>query len=142
MKKMMSIFAVPFVALAFSTAASATCFGTGSFQNCYDSNTGNSYNVQRYGNTTQMNGYNASTGSNWNQTSQTFGNTTYHRGTASNGNSWNSTQQQIGVLPSTAEQIPEATASTVLNRSTSVPANPSRLQLGPFFVWMTKDDLR
>ena len=41
MKKMMSFFAVPFVALAFSTAASATCYGTGSYQNCYDSNTGN-----------------------------------------------------------------------------------------------------
>ena len=96
MKKMISVFAVPFAALAFSASASAACYGTGSFQNCYDSNTGNSYNVQRFGNTTRMNGYNAGTGSTWNQTSQTFGNTTYHRGTAANGNSWNSTQRQIG----------------------------------------------
>jgi hypothetical protein len=43
-----------------------------------------------------MNGYNANTGSTWNQTSQTYGNTTYEHGTAANGNSWNGTIQRNG----------------------------------------------
>ena len=41
-------------------------------------------------------GTNSRTGSSWNQTSQTYGNTTQHTGRASNGNSWNSTQTEIG----------------------------------------------
>lgn len=43
-------------AIAFPMAASAACHGTGAFQNCMD-NQGNTYSVQRYGNTTQMQGY-------------------------------------------------------------------------------------
>jgi hypothetical protein len=76
-------------------SAQASCFGSGSFQTCTDES-GNTYNVQRYGNTTNVQGSNPSTGSSWNQTSQTYGNTTYQSGTASNGNSWNGTTQQIG----------------------------------------------
>ena len=83
--------------MAFSTTASATCSGTDSFQTCYDASSCNSYQGQRYGNTTQMNGYKAETGSSWNQTSHTIGNTTFHTGTCTDGNSWNSTQQEIGV---------------------------------------------
>ena len=96
MKKAMSFLAVSAAATAFSAAVSATCTGTDSFQTCYDATSGNSYQVQRYGNTTQMNGYNAGTGSTWNQTSQTIGNTTFHNGTSADGSSWNSTQQEIG----------------------------------------------
>lgn len=75
--------------------ASAGCVGTGSFQTCTD-NSGNSYNVQRIGSTTITHGYNSNTGSNWSQTSNTIGNTTFHNGTSSNGNSWNGTTQNIG----------------------------------------------
>lgn len=82
------------VVFGFSTA-NAACYGSGSFQNCYDSS-GNSYTVQRFGNTTMMNGYNSNTGSSWSQNSQTYGNTTYHNGTASNGNSWNMNEQRYG----------------------------------------------
>lgn len=74
--------------------ANATCVGTGAFQSCTDAS-GNSYSVQRYGNTTTMQGYNSNTGSNWSQNSQTVGNTTYHNG-QTNGNSWNMTQQNFG----------------------------------------------
>ena len=96
MKKSFTIIAVPALATFLSGGVMAACTGTGAYQTCYDSNTGNSYNVQRYGNTTQMNGTNSRTGSSWNQTSQTYGNTTQHTGRASNGNSWNSTQTEIG----------------------------------------------
>src|SRR4051812_4196421 len=76
-------------------AANAGCVGSGSFQTCNDAS-GNSYTVNRFGNTTTMNGHNAQTGSSWSQNSNTFGNTTTHSGTASNGNSWNSTETRTG----------------------------------------------
>ena len=73
--------------------ANATCVGSGAFTTCTDAS-GNSYNVQRHGNTTNMQGYNAGTGSSWTQNSQTYGNTTYIQGN-SNGNSWNQTIQTM-----------------------------------------------
>jgi hypothetical protein len=73
------------------TPSAATCFGSGAFQTCND-NSGNSYTVQRYGNQTNMSGFNAQTGSTWSQHSMTLGNTTYHNG-ITNGNSWNMTDQ-------------------------------------------------
>ena len=80
------------------TAAQAACFGSSSFSNCYDDSR-NSYTVQRFGNQTIMNGYNAGTGSTWSQNSATFGNTTYHSG-ITNGNSWNMTDQSFGGMRS------------------------------------------
>ena len=51
--------------LPFSVGLANTfCFGSGAFTTCNDAS-GNSYNVQRYGNTTEMQGYNAVTGSSW-----------------------------------------------------------------------------
>jgi hypothetical protein len=75
--------------LALSVSAHATCFGSGSFQTCTD-DSGNTYNVQRYGNTTSVQGTNAQTGSTWSQQSHTYGNTTQTYGN-SNGRSWNET---------------------------------------------------
>lgn len=92
MKKHIAIAAI---LAAASVSAWANCYGSGSFYTCNDSS-GNSYNVNRYGNTTQVYGSNANTGSTWNQTSQTIGNTTYERGTAANGNSWNGTTSTYG----------------------------------------------
>ena len=55
------------VALALLSApAAATCFGSGAFQSCFDGS-GNSYTVQRFGNSTHVQGYNAGTGSTWSQ---------------------------------------------------------------------------
>jgi len=76
-------------------AAHAACYGTGNLYNCNDPS-GNSYNVQRYGNTTNTQGYNSGTGSSWSQNSTTVGNTTYHNGTAANGNSWSGTTSTYG----------------------------------------------
>lgn len=83
------------LALLAGIAANAACYGSGAFQTCTD-NSGNTYNVQRYGNTTEVQGSNASTGSNWSQQTQTYGNTTYHQGIAGNGQGWNGTSQTIG----------------------------------------------
>ena len=81
--------------LAFSNVAEATCFGSGNFYSCNDTN-GNSYTVNKFGNNTQVNGYNSRTGSRWNANSQQFGNTTITNGTAANGNTWNSTTHTLG----------------------------------------------
>lgn len=84
------------LALLFCPAISwAGCFGSAAFQTCND-NSGNTYRVQRFGNTTNVQGSNLSTGSNWNQSSTTYGNQTVTRGTAANGNSWNSTTTNYG----------------------------------------------
>ncbi|MFD0988222.1 hypothetical protein [Methyloligella solikamskensis] len=81
--------------LATTLASEAACFGSDAFSTCSDSN-GNSYTVQRFGNSTYVNGHNSRTGSSWSQNSNTFGNTTYHNGRAANGNSWNMTDQNFG----------------------------------------------
>ncbi len=75
------------------SSAQASCYGSSNNYNCNDFS-GNSYNVQKYGNTTNMQGYNASTGSSWTQNSQTYGNTTQIQGTT-NGNVWNQTIQTM-----------------------------------------------
>lgn len=71
--------------------ANAGCTGSGSYYHCYDYNTGNSYNISKFGNQTRVSGYNINTGSSWSQNSTTYGNTTYQNGYSSNGNSWNQT---------------------------------------------------
>ena len=81
---------------AFGASAQTTCTGTGAYRTCYDAQSGNNYNIQKYGNTTTMQGSNGGTGSNWSQTSQTYGNTTYSNGTAADGSSWNTTTQSFG----------------------------------------------
>jgi hypothetical protein len=54
---------IAFLMTALMTGgASAGCIGSGSFQTCND-NSGNSYTINRFGNSTTMNGYNAQTGS-------------------------------------------------------------------------------
>lgn len=89
------IAATVFLAATTTLTAQAACVGSGSFYTCNDSS-GNSYNVNRYGNTTQVYGSNANTGSTWSQNSTTMGNTTFHNGTAANGNSWSGTTQSYG----------------------------------------------
>jgi hypothetical protein len=83
------------LAFAIPTIAEASCFGSQSFQNCYDGS-GNQYTVQRFGNQTIVNGNNWNTGSSWSQRSTSYGNMTIHNGTAGNGNSWNMIQRNYG----------------------------------------------
>lgn len=83
--------AVTTLALSLITApAYAMCVGSSNFQSCTDTS-GNSYTVNRMGNTTIMQGNNYRTGSNWNQTTTTYGNTTFHNGVDKDGDSWSST---------------------------------------------------
>ena len=67
----------------------ASCIGTSSYYSCSDAS-GNTYNVNKFGNTTIVNGYNANTGSSWNQNTYRSGNTSSTYGTAADGSSWNS----------------------------------------------------
>lgn len=73
--------------------AKAGCYGSPGYTTCHDVS-GNSYQIQRYGNSTYMQGYNAYTASSWSQNSQTYGNTTRIQG-QSNGSSWNQTIQTL-----------------------------------------------
>lgn len=75
----------------FAGEAAAACYGSDSYQTCYDAQSGNNYTVQRYGNTTTMYGSNAETGSTWSQQSYSFGNSTTHYGQDSRGNNWSQT---------------------------------------------------
>jgi hypothetical protein len=95
----MKNFALCFALLGASALAQANCIGGPVMQTCTDA-AGNSYSVTRLGNTTMVNGRNAQTGSQWNQTSQTFGNTTLQTGTAANGRQWNSTTTTSGGMTS------------------------------------------
>jgi len=83
-------------ALLSSVPASANCFGSANSYTCNDLSSGNSYNVQKFGNSTYMQGYNSNTGNTWNQNSHTYGNTTNVYGTASNGQNWNQTITPYG----------------------------------------------
>ena len=84
-----------FIIMSLSVHANADCIGSGSLKTCYDAS-GNSYTVNKLGNSTYVNGYNSQTGSSWNQSSTKLGTSTYTNGNASNGNSWNSTSTRIG----------------------------------------------
>ncbi|QGR09568.1 hypothetical protein [Pantoea phytobeneficialis] len=81
--------------LFFPIASWAACFGSDAYQTCND-NSGNTYHVQRFGNTTNVQGSNMSTGNNWSQSSTSYGNQTETHGTAANGNTWNSTTTSYG----------------------------------------------
>jgi hypothetical protein len=82
---------------AFATGlAHAECYGTGTVQTCYDAQSGNSYTVTRIGQQTDVQGYNAQTGSNWSQTSTHIGNSTLTNGLDSQGRSWNETTTRVG----------------------------------------------
>lgn len=81
--------------LLFAGASSADCIGSGSLKTCYD-DSGNTYTVQKFGDTTYVNGQNSRTGSTWSQQSQKLGNSTYTTGQDADGNSWNSTATKMG----------------------------------------------
>ena len=83
------------ILLATSTAAFAGCYGSGSFYTCNDAS-GNRYTVQKFGNQTNMRGYNYDTGSSRSQNSRQLGNTTYTRGFDADGNSWSMQQRRVG----------------------------------------------
>lgn len=84
------------MAFVLAGAAHANCVGTDSFKTCTDPQSGNSYTISKFGNTTNMNGFNRRTGSRWSQQSSTLGNSTYHNGYSSDGGRWSVTESQYG----------------------------------------------
>ncbi|WP_270830713.1 hypothetical protein [Aeromonas sp. QDB03] len=81
--------------LLFAGAASAECIGSGSLKTCFD-DSGNTYTVQKFGDSTYVDGSNSRTGSTWSQQSQKLGNNTYTSGRDADGNSWDSTATKMG----------------------------------------------
>lgn len=89
----MKLLIFAFITFIVVTTAKASCIGSSNLYSCRDT-TGNQYNVQKFGNSTNMQGYNAATGSSWTQNSQSFGNTTQIQGNT-NGRAWNQTIQTL-----------------------------------------------
>ena len=85
----------------FVSSANAACFGTDTMYSCNDIQSGNSYQVNKLGDSTYMTGTNSRTGSTWRQNSTTYGNTTQQNGTSSNGNTWRQTIQDNGAMGTT-----------------------------------------
>lgn len=77
------------LALMFAGSAQAACYGSDSYQTCYDDN-GNTYNVMRSGDTTTVYGSNQY-GDTWEQRSYHNGNTTTTYGQDADGDYWDST---------------------------------------------------
>jgi hypothetical protein len=94
MKRIAFSFCIAIWALA-SVPAFANCVGSPTFQTCADQN-GNTYSVNRLGNTTTVNGYNGQAGSSWNETATTIGNNTTINGNAANGQHWNENINSYG----------------------------------------------
>lgn len=85
----------------FATGVNASCFGVESSYTCSDPQSGNTYNVRKFGDSTSMTGTNSRTGSNWSQNSRTYGNTTHQDGRSSDGSSWRQTIQNNGSMGTT-----------------------------------------
>lgn len=90
---MKTIIAAAAIFAAFS--AQAACYGTGAFRTCTD-DSGNSYTVNKLGNSTYVQGTNAETGSTWSQQTHRSGNTSSTYGSDAAGNSWNSNTYRSG----------------------------------------------
>ena len=90
------------VFLALSGAALSqqpNCFGSDAFKTCIDASSGNTYQIQKFGNNTFVNGTNSSTGNTWNQQTTKIGESmNIHQGTAADGKSWNITEQTYGEM--------------------------------------------
>lgn len=74
----------------------AECVGNDTIKTCTDLNTGDTYTVSQSGNVTESIGSNSQTGTSWNQSSLTFGNTTYSNGADTQGNTWESSSTHFG----------------------------------------------
>ena len=83
------------VILSTAAAAHSACLGSGSLRTCTD-DSGNSYTINKLGNSTYVQGSNAQTGSTWSQETHRSGSTSNTYGRDSDGNSWNSNTYRSG----------------------------------------------
>ena len=74
---------------------SSNCTGSETMYTCVDPNNGNTYEITKYGNITEVQGSSLS-GSTWSQTTETIGGTTYTTGYDKDGNEWTQTGEKIG----------------------------------------------
>lgn len=81
---------------SFSTYANSNCFGSDTMYTCNDYKTGNTYNVSKFGGSTQVQARNSRTGSTWSQNTQTYGNQSHTTGRDQNGNTWRHNTNQVG----------------------------------------------
>ena len=72
------------------------CFGTSASYTCRDNSTGNTYNVNKFGNTTQVQANNYQTGSSWSQSTQNYGDQSNTTGRNKNGSTWQHNTNQVG----------------------------------------------
>ncbi|WP_200844363.1 hypothetical protein [Rhizobium sp. 18065] len=79
------------VAALVASPAAASCVGSGAFKTCYDAQSGNNYTIQKFGNTTMMQGSNSRTGATWSQNSMSSASTTFNNGIDKDGDPWSST---------------------------------------------------
>lgn len=90
----MGKFVVLLLSALFVSGANAGCFGTESVYSCSDPQSGNNYQVTKFGGTTSMTGTNTRTGNSWSQNSTTYGDITQQNGISSDGSSWRQTIQK------------------------------------------------
>lgn len=82
----------------FFNGAQASCFGSDSNYTCSDPQSGNTYQVRKFGDSTTMTGTNTRTGSSWSQNSRTYGNITQQDGQSSDGGTWRQTIRDNGSM--------------------------------------------
>lgn len=85
----------------FVSSANAACFGSDTMYTCNDPQSGNNYQINKFGNSTYMTGNNLRTGNTWRQNSTTYGNITQQNGTSSDGSTWRQTIQNNGAMGTT-----------------------------------------
>jgi hypothetical protein len=92
---MKTIICAALALIASSVYAQVNCVGSDAFKTCTDMRTGNTYQVNRMGNMTNVYGSNPN-GSQWSQQSQQIGNMNITNGIDARGRAWNETQQTFG----------------------------------------------
>lgn len=99
---MKTMLALAALGLMIPTAANAGCVGTGNLKTCYDKS-GNSYTVNKIGNSTYVNGFSSQTGNTWSQQSYKSGTTTQTYGQDAKGRSWNQTNTRTSTYGTDAD---------------------------------------
>lgn len=94
MKK--SILFLAMLITCFNVQAANNCFGTDNMYTCTDPQTGNTYNVNKFGNTTQVQANNSRTGASWSQSTQNYGGQSNTTGRDKDGNVWQHNTNQVG----------------------------------------------
>ena len=113
------------IVLGLAGTAHAGCVGTETYKTCTDES-GNTYSVSKFGNTTNVQGYNPNTGRTWSQQSNKVGNSTFTTGQDADGNSWNMQQQKLG--------------SSTFTSGTDSDGNPFSYSTSNFGNLYTEDD--